>query len=106
VHWAWELWPYALAGGSTVLWAVTLRIHRKLLFALLAFAAGVLANLTVDQLCLYLVPVDVAGTPPPDPRNVIMRLRITAAAQIPACLLVSYLFSRWWRRSCAPARRT
>ena len=104
MHWAWELWPYALAAIAAALWLPG--STQKPRYVLLAFAAGVVANLAVDQLCLYLVPVDVAGTPPPDPRNVIMRLQITAAAQVPACLLATYLFSRWWRRSCAPARRT
>ena len=87
MHWAWDAWPYALAVLAAALWLPL--SSQKPRYFLLAFAAGVVANLVVDQLCLYLVPVDIAGTPPPDPRNVIMRLQITAAVQIPASLIVA-----------------
>lgn len=99
MHWGWELWPYALSAVAVAPWLPTVR--RKLLYALVAFAACVLANLVADQLCLYLVPVDVAGTPPPDPRNVIMRLKITAAVQVPASLAVAGIVALAFRRRLA-----
>jgi hypothetical protein len=45
----------------------------------------------VDYACTYLVPLDIAGTPPPDPRNARLRFLITAAAQVPAALLTAFL---------------
>ena len=99
MHWGWDVWPYALAALAMAPWLAAVR--RKPLYALLAFAAGVLANLTVDQMCLYLVPVDVAGTPPPDPRNVIMRLQITAAIQVLASLMVAGIVALAFRRRLA-----
>ena len=96
MHWAWDVWPYALSVACAGLWGALRRPAG--LYVLIAFAAGVLANLLVDQVCLHVIPVDVAGTSPPDPRNVILRLEITAAAQLPACLLATYVVSRWWRR--------
>jgi hypothetical protein len=74
---------------------------QKLRYALVAFAAGVVANLIVDQVCFYLVPVDVAGTPPPDPRNVIVRLQITAAVQVLASLAVAGIVALAFRRRLA-----
>ena len=103
MHWAWGLWPYALAAAAAVFWLAIRwrRIDRRLQFLLVAFVAGLLANLIVDQACLYLVPVDVAGTPPPDPRNVRLRLQITAAVQVPVSILVAGLVALALRRRLA-----
>ena len=100
MHWGWDLWPYALAAGAAAAWLPMAR-RRRLLYALLAFAAGLLANLMVDQVCLYVVPVDVAGTPPPDPRNVLMRLQITAVTQVLASLVVAGGVALAFRRRLA-----
>ena len=99
MHWGWDLWPYALAALAALLWLPLSR--QKLRYVPIAFAAGVVANLIVDQLCLYLVPVDVAGTPPPDPRNVLLRLQITAAIQVPASLIVAGVVALAFRRRLA-----
>ena len=99
MHWAWHAWPYALAALAAALWLPLAR--QRLRYFPIAFAAGVFANLIVDQVCLYLVPVDIAGTPPPDPRNVIMRLQITAAIQVPASLLVAAVVALAFRRRFA-----
>lgn len=99
MHWGWDVWPYALAAIAMAAWTPLAR--RKLLYALLAFAAGVVANLVVDQLCLYLVPVDVAGTPPPDPRNVLMRLQVTAVLQAFASLVAAGIIALAFRRRLA-----
>lgn len=100
MHWGWDLWPYALAVIAMAAWMPVAK--RRPLYALLAFAAGVAANLAVDQLCLYLVPVDIAGTPPPDPRNVLMRLQITAVIQVFASLIVAGLVALAFRQRFAP----
>lgn len=99
MHWGWHVWPYAMAGVAMAAWIPLARPRR--LYALLAFAAGVVANLMVDQLCLHLVPVDIAGTPPPDPRNVLMRLQITAVIQVLASLVVAAVVALALRRRLA-----
>lgn len=99
MHWGWDLWPYALAVIAMAAWIPMAK--SRLLYALLAFAAGLVANLVVDQLCLYLVPVDIAGTPPPDPRNVLMRLQITAVIQVFASLTVAGIVALAFRRRFA-----
>ena len=75
-----------------LLWLGVLRtrIDRKLQYVVVAFAACVLANMAIDEVCTYLVPLDIAGTPPPDPRNVRLRLLITAAIQVPVSLVLAY----------------
>lgn len=99
MHWGWDLWPYALAALAMAAWIPLAR--PRLLYALLAFAAGVVANLMVDQLCLHLVPVDIAGTPPPDPRNALMRLQITAVLQVFASLGAAGIVALALRRRLA-----
>ena len=44
---------------------------------------------SIEYVCAYLVPLDVAGTPPPDPRNARLRFLITAALQAPAALVLA-----------------
>ena len=66
------------------------RIDRKPEYALVAFVACALANIAIDEACSYLVPLDIAGTVPPDPRNAVLRALITAAAQLPLTLLLAY----------------
>lgn len=63
------------------------------MFALSAFVAGFVALEAVDYACAYLVPLDIAGTPPPDPRNAWLRSLITAAIQLPAALIVAGLLA-------------
>jgi len=66
------------------------RIDRKLEYVLVAFVACALANIAIDEVCSYLVPVDIAGTVPPDPRNAAWRALITAAVQLPVTLALAY----------------
>jgi hypothetical protein len=87
-----EFWPYVLAALVALLWLLTLRnrIDRKLEYAVVAFVVCTLANIAIDEACSYLVPVDIAGTAPPDPRNAALRALITAAAQLPVALVLAY----------------
>ena len=89
------LWPYLLAAAAVAFWAVALRrqLDARLIFTVTAWIACVIAVLALELACSYLVPLDVAGTPPPDPRNARLRFLITAAAQIPAAFIVAYLAS-------------
>lgn len=86
------LWPYLLAALGVVLWLAILRkrIHRKLEYIVVAFVACALANIAIDEACSYLVPLDIAGTVPPDPRNAALRALITAACQFPVTLALAY----------------
>jgi hypothetical protein len=72
-------------------------LERKLAFALIAFIACYAAVEAVDLACSYLVPLDVAGTPPPDPRNARLRFLITAAVQLPAALVVALVVALAFR---------
>jgi len=65
------------------------RIDRKLEYALVAFVACALLNIAIDEACSYIIPVDIAGTVPPDPRNAFLRALITAAVQVPASLFLA-----------------
>ena len=86
------LWPYLLAAVVVLLWLVLLRrrLARKLEYLVVAFVACTLSNMMIEFACAYLVPLDVAGTPPPDIRNVQLRFLITAAIQAPVALVLSY----------------
>ena len=86
------LWPYLLAAIGTLLWLAVFRkrIDRKLEYLVIAFVACAVANLVIDELCSYLVPLDIAGTVPPDPRNAALRALITAAVQVPVTLVLAY----------------
>ena len=66
------------------------RIDCKLEYLLVAFVVCSLANVAIDEVCGYLVPLDIAGTPPPDIRNLRLRLLITAAIQVPVALVLAY----------------
>ena len=71
------------------------RIARKLEYVLVAFVACALANIAIDEACSYIIPVDIAGTVPPDPRNAFLRALITAAVQMPvSVILAGYLATR------------
>ena len=74
------------------------RIDCKLEYLLVALVVCSLANVAIDEVCGYLVPLDIAGTVPPDPRNAFLRALITAAAQVPATLALSYSLARAQRR--------
>jgi len=89
MHWGYVLWPYLLAAAVVIFWLGLLRrrIERKLQFLVVAFVACAIANMMIEFACAYLVPLDIAGTPPPDPRNVQLRLLITAAIQVPVALV-------------------
>ena len=86
------LWPYLLAALGALVWLAVFgkRIERRLEYLVIAFVACAVANLVLDELCSYLVPLDIAGTVPPDPRNAALRALITAAVQLPATLLLAY----------------
>ena len=98
-------WPYLLAALVVGFWFLLLRkrIARKLEYAFLAFAVCTLANLAIEEACAYLVPLDIAGTPPPDPRNAAVRFLITLAIQVPVTLVAAYYLAartrvdRWQR---------
>jgi hypothetical protein len=78
-----------------VLWPSLLRkrIDSKLEYLLVAFVVCALANVALDEVCGYLVPLDIAGTVPPDPRNAFLRALITAGAQLPATLALGYIIA-------------
>jgi hypothetical protein len=103
--WLLLFWPYVLAALGVMLWLVVLRkrIDRKLEYVVVAFVACALANMALDEVCSYLVPLDIAGTVPPDPRNAILRALITAAIQAPVTLGLAYYIAartrtdRWQR---------
>jgi hypothetical protein len=90
--WFLVLWPYLLAAAVVLWWLALLRrrIERKLQFVIVAFVACALANMMIEFACAYLVPLDIAGTPPPDPRNARLRFLITAAIQVPVSLVLAY----------------
>lgn len=82
---------------AVALWLIVgrKRIDRKLEYALVAFVGCALLNIAIDEVCSYFVPVDIAGTVPPDPRNAALRALITAAGQVPVSLaLACYLATR------------
>ena len=90
--WFLVLWPYLLSAAVVLWWLALLhrRIERKLQFIIVAFVACALANMMIEFACAYLVPLDIAGTPPPDPRNARLRFLITAAIQVPVSLVLAY----------------
>ena len=86
------LWPYLLAAAAVLFWLALLRrrIDRKLQFVIVAFVACTIVNMAIEFGAAYLVPLDIAGTPPPDPRNTQLRFLITAAIQAPVALVLAY----------------
>lgn len=86
------LWPYLLATMGVLVWLIALRkrMDRKLEYLVVAFVACALLNIAIDEACSYLVPLDIAGTVPPDPRNAALRALVTAAVQLPATLGLAY----------------
>jgi hypothetical protein len=95
-QWLFIFWPYLLSALAVALWLALLwrRIAHKLAFVIVAFVACAVANMAIEFVCAYLVPLDVAGTPPPDIRNVRLRFLITAAVQAPVALLLAYCIAR------------
>jgi hypothetical protein len=85
-------WPYILAALGVLFWFLVLRrrIGHKLEYFVVAFFVCAIANMAIDQACSYLVPLDIAGTAPPDPRNAALRALITAAVQLPVTLGLAY----------------
>jgi hypothetical protein len=85
------LWPYAVSLGAALACSLLLRrqLESRLAFLLSAFAGCLVAVEAIEYACAYFVPLDIAGTPPPDPRNAWLRFLITAAVPIPAALLVA-----------------
>ena len=85
-------WPYLLSAAAVLFWLALLRRHidRRLQYLIVAFVACTLVNMAIEFACAYLVPLDIAGTPPPDIRNVRLRLLITAAIQVPVSLVLAY----------------
>ena len=69
------------------------QIDRKLEYALVAFVACALVNIAIDEACSYIVPIDIAGTVPPDPRNALLRALITAAVQLPVSLVLAWMLA-------------
>ena len=91
-QWLFVFWPYVLSVLVVALWLTLLwrRIARKLQFVIVALVACTVANMVIELVCAYLVPLDIAGTPPPDIRNVRLRFLITAAVQAPLALVLAY----------------
>ncbi len=85
-------WPYLLSAATVLFWLALLRrrIDRRAHYLIVAFVLCTLANMLIEFACTYLVPLDVAGTPPPDIRNVRLRFLITAAIQVPVSLVLAY----------------
>jgi hypothetical protein len=69
------------------------RLESPLVYALSAFMACFAALEAIEYACAYLLPLDIAGTPPPDPRNAWLRFLVTAALQLPAALVVAGLLA-------------
>ena len=65
------------------------RIERKWLYLAVAFVLCAVSNLAIEFASGFVIPLDVAGTPPPDPRNASLRFLITAAVQAPVALGLS-----------------
>ena len=98
-------WPYLLSGLVVLLWLGLLRRHlqRKAQYVIVALVACTLVNMAIEFGAAYLVPLDIAGTAPPDPRNAWLRFLITAAIQVPVSLVLSYYIAALtrvdrWRR--------
>ncbi len=85
-------WPYLLSAAVVLFWLALLRrrIDKRVQYLIVAFVACTLSNMLIEFACAYLVPLDVAGTPPPDIRNVRLRFLITAAIQVPVSLVLVY----------------
>ena len=85
-------WPYLLSAGVVALWLSLLwrRIDRRVQYMIVAFVACTLVNMGIEFAAAYLIPLDVAGTAPPDPRNAALRFLITAAIQVPVSLVLAY----------------
>lgn len=83
-----------------MLWLAVLRkrIDRKLQYLVVALVACTLANFAIEEAGAYLIPLDIAGTPPPDPRNTALRVLITAAVQLPVSLVLAYYLARILRK--------
>ena len=89
-------WPYVVPAAAALLWALVLhrRLESPLVYARSAFMACFAALEAIEYACAYLLPLDIAGTPPPDPRNARLRFLVTAALQIPAALLLAGILAR------------
>src|SRR5258705_8390528 len=85
-------WPYLLSAAVVLFWLAVLRrrMDKRVQYLIVAFVACTLVNMAIEFACAYLVPLDVAGTPPRDMRNVRLRLLITAAIQVPVSLVLAY----------------
>ena len=85
-------WPYLLSAAVVLFWLALLRrrIDKRVQYLIVAFVACTLVNMLIEFACAYLVPLDIAGTPPPDIRNVRLRFLITAAVQAPVALVLGY----------------
>ena len=74
------------------------RLDSRLEYALVAFVACSILNIAIDEACSYIIPVDIAGTVPPDPRNAILRALITAAVQLPVSVALAWMLARFSAR--------
>lgn len=85
-------WPYLLSAAAVSLWLLLLwrRIDHRAQYVIVAFVACTLVNMGIEFSAAYLIPLDVAGTAPPDPRNAWLRFLITAAIQVPVSLVLAY----------------
>jgi hypothetical protein len=101
VLWTMLLWSYIASALAVVFWLRVLRrqLEGKLAYAVLAFIACLVTNNLVDLGAYYVIPLDVAGTPPPDPRNAHLRFLIVAAVQLPVAFFVAYLVALRYRGS-------
>ena len=86
-------WPYLASAAAALAWAMLLRrrLESALAYALTAFIVCVIVLQAIDYACAVLLPLDLAGTPPPDPRNARLRLLVTAGLQLFAALVLARL---------------
>jgi hypothetical protein len=91
-QWLIVFWPYVLAGAIVLFWQLLLRqrIEHRGQFLVVAFVTCAVSNMAIEFFCAYLVPLDIAGTAPPDVRNAWLRFVITAAVQVPVALVLAY----------------
>ena len=86
-------WPYALSAAVVLFWLALLGRHmkrRRLQYVIVAFVVCTAITMGIDFAAAYLIPLDIAGTAPPDPRNARLRFLITAAIQVPVALVLGY----------------
>ena len=104
--WLVLLWPYIASAVAVGFWLLALRprLRRKIAYAVLAFIVCMLGCSALAFAMAYAIPLDVAGTPPPDPRNTHLRFLITAGAELCTALALAYIVALPFLRGTQFAR--